>query len=302
MLELTRGYAAAVLDEAQVSGNLDRVVTGLEGLSSTLVASEALRNVLTDGSVPSEQRSALLNDLLTSRVDSAVCSLATFAVHYERATELPKTYEQLLEIATERAQSAPPVGSSPLEAESPIGRTGGLERMRGYAERVFERIDSQDGVDEVEDELFRLARIAEQQRDLRAALSGAGVALEARLGVLNELLSSKVRRETLSLIAYVLRTGRARDLVGALDYLVELAATERGRRVAEVRAAVELSDSERERLVAALSERTRRSVELRVVIDPSVIGGLGVSVGDTVIDGTVRYRLERLREALLSPS
>jgi F-type H+-transporting ATPase subunit delta len=87
--------------------------------------------------------------------------------------------------------------------------------------------------------------------------------------------------------------------VDALDYLVEVAAADRGRRVADVRAAVDLDADERQRLSEALSRTMRRPVELRVRIDPSVLGGIGISVGDTVIDGTVRHRLEQLRESLL---
>ncbi len=110
-----------------------------------------------------------------------------------------------------------------------------------------------------------------------------------------------MRFDTLQLCAYVLRAGRARDLVGALESLVELAAAERGRRLADVRSAVELDEDERDRLTAALARIARRPVELRVHIDPSVIGGLSIIVGDTIIDGTVRHRLEQLRESLLQP-
>ena len=68
--------------------------------------------------------------------------------------------------------------------------------------------------------------------------------------------------------------------------------------MADIRAAVELDESERERLALALSRIMRRQVELRVRIDPSVLGGVSISVGDTVIDGSVRHRLDKLREAL----
>ncbi|MHB1988607.1 MAG: ATP synthase F1 subunit delta [Acidimicrobiales bacterium] len=300
MLELVRGYAAAVLDGAEKDGTLGGVVSGLEAVRTVLVASEPLRLALTDASIPSAARGALFSDLLEPKVRAEVVALATFAIVYERATELPKTYEQLLEIAETRARQQQ--GRTAVEPEPPIGRGGALERLRGFAERAFERVEDQQVIDTIEDELFRVARIAEQHRELRTALSAPQTPLEARLLLLGDLMSGKVRDDTLSLLGYVLRCGRARDLVGAIDYLVELAAGERGRRVADVRAAVELDSDERSRLSAALGRRTRRTVELRVVIDPSVIGGIGVSVGDTVVDGTVRHRLERLRETILQPS
>jgi F-type H+-transporting ATPase subunit delta len=89
-----------------------------------------------------------------------------------------------------------------------------------------------------------------------------------------------------------------RDLVGTLEWLVELAAEERGRRVASVRSAVPLRPAERSHLAAALSRMVERDVEVREIIDPSVIGGILVTVGDLVIDGTVRLRVEHLRDML----
>lgn len=302
MLELVRGYAAAVLDVAEEAGSVEDVAAAMRALGGLLVSSPRLRNALTDGSIPGHSRSGVLADLLEGKAEAGAVALATFPVLYERASELPKTYEQLIELAEQRvARRAQPGASRPV-AEPPIGRSGGLERLRGFAERVFETVDSPGDVDGIEDELFRLARTVEQHPQLRAALSKPQTPLAERVGVVDSLLASKVRPETLRLAEYVLACGRARDVVGALDYLVELAAHERGRRVAEVRAAVELGTDERERLTTALSRRTRRRVELRIAVDPAVIGGISVSVGDTVIDGTLRHRLEQLRDTLLQPA
>lgn len=300
MLELVRGYAAAVFDEAEAAGRLEGAVSTLHAVRGVVVSSERLRGALTDGSIPASERAAVLVDLLEGKVSPEAMALVTFPVINERPGESPKSYEQLLEVAESR--QARLAAGGPIESEPPIGRSGALERLRGFAERTFERLEDQATVDAIEDELFRFARIAEQHHGLRAAIAGPVTALEARLEILDDLLEGKVRPETIALLGYVLRTGRARDLVGTVDYLVNLAAAERGRRVAEVRAAVELGEDERARLAAALGRLVRRTVELRVVIDPSVIGGIGVSVGDTVIDGTIRHRLDQLRDSLLLPS
>jgi ATP synthase F1 delta subunit len=100
----------------------------------------------------------------------------------------------------------------------------------------------------------------------------------------------------------VIRAGHLRDLVHTFDWLVQLAAAERGRRIADVRTAVDLDASQRAQLAAALTRTAGRPVEVRVRLDPEVIGGMLVSIGDTVIDGTVRYRLERLRDTLVPTS
>ena len=69
------------------------------------------------------------------------------------------------------------------------------------------------------------------------------------------------------------------------------------RLVSEVRSAIPLTDDQKQRLVEALNKATGKRVSLKVVIDPSVLGGLVARVGDTVIDGTVRHRLDQLRTA-----
>ena len=79
---------------------------------------------------------------------------------------------------------------------------------------------------------------------------------------------------------------------------MQRAAAEREHEVAEVRTAVDLDDEQRRRLTEALERATGKKIELKVIRDPTVIGGVVARVGDTVIDGTVRHRLEQLREAL----
>jgi F-type H+-transporting ATPase subunit delta len=297
MLELVRGYATATFDAAERAGRIATVAAELAEMSRLLVASEELRGVVTDASIGDASRRAVLEDLLGDKVSTEALSPFTFAVSSERAAELPKTLERLVEMA-ELESSRVAVGEPP-GAEPPAGRSGAYERIRGYGERIFEQVTSNSEVDEIEDELFRLARIAQQTVSLRQALADSASPIERRLAVLRDLLTGRVEPATVLLAGYVLRAGRSRDFVGALDYLVEIAAAERGRRVADVRAAVELDAGERRRLSEALSRIVRRPVELRVRIDPSVLGGISISVGDTVIDGTVRHRLEQLREALM---
>ena len=93
-------------------------------------------------------------------------------------------------------------------------------------------------------------------------------------------------------------SGRGRDLPAIIAKLVERAAAEKDRAVAEVRSAVPLTDDQKDRLAAALANATGKQVEVKVVVDPSVLGGLVATVGDTVIDGTVRSRLDQLKALL----
>jgi len=303
MLELVRGYTTAALDAVErqgdsgTEGGLGRFAGDLSAVAELLVASEPLRVAMTDPAIPAQARSAVLEDLLSGRIGGEALRVLTFVVAWERPGELPKTVDQLVETVDFARQSAEDGGREP--AEPPIGRAGALERLRGYAEWEFEAVTEPAEVDEIEDELFRLSRIVDDTRTLKDALTNPELPVATRVALLSQLVSGKVHGATERLAPYVLRAGRLRDVPGALGYLAELAARERGRRVAHVRAAVALSGSEADRLAAALGRVVRRPVELRVTIDPAVIGGVEVEVGDTVIDGTLRHRLEQLRETLL---
>ena len=91
---------------------------------------------------------------------------------------------------------------------------------------------------------------------------------------------------------------RAGDLPAIVDRFLELSAEQRKHEVAEVRAAVPLDEGVRDRLANALSHATGKQVEVKVVVDPNVLGGVVARIGDTVIDGSVRHRLDQLKERM----
>jgi F-type H+-transporting ATPase subunit delta len=116
--------------------------------------------------------------------------------------------------------------------------------------------------------------------------------------VVEDLLGERAHPLTTALVSFVVGAGRARDLPAIIDKLVARAATERNREVAEVRSAVPLDDDQRQRLAEALGNATGKQLEVRVIVDESILGGIVAQVGDTVIDGSVRRRLEQLRAHL----
>ena len=99
-------------------------------------------------------------------------------------------------------------------------------------------------------------------------------------------------------MSFVVGAGRARDLPAIVDRIVSSAAATRNAEVAEVRSAMPLDEGQKQRLAQALANATGKTVEVRVIIDPSVLGGIVAQVGDTVIDGSIRRRLEQLKEQL----
>jgi F-type H+-transporting ATPase subunit delta len=172
------------------------------------------------------------------------------------------------------------------------------DRNLAYADALFGVARAEGSLGEVEDELFRFSQTLQGSDELRTALTDEHIPAFRRQQIVEDLLEGKSSRVTTALVSLVVGAGRARDLPAIVRQLVERSAAEANKEVAEVRTAVNLSATQRERLTAALNKATGKQVELKVVLDPSVLGGIVAQVGDTVIDGSVRYRLHQLKQAL----
>ena len=170
-------------------------------------------------------------------------------------------------------------------------------RVHHYAQALLEVIAAEGGLNELQDELFRFSRVIEGNDELREALTDPHLPAARRTQICEDLLGGKASDVTVALVSLVVGTGRARDLPAIVNRLLELTASEGDRSVAEVRSAVELTEDQKVRLAAALKAATGRDVDVVVVVDPSVLGGIVTQIGDTVIDGSVRHRLAQLRES-----
>ena len=170
------------------------------------------------------------------------------------------------------------------------------ELIHGYAEALFRVVRAEGELDRVEDELYRFGKTLETTHELKQALSDQTLEKGQRVKILEELLGDKVSEHTLGLLTFIVSQGRARHLPQILEEVSELAAEARNSVVAEVRTAIPLDGEQRKKLAEALSKATGKRVEVKVLVDPSVIGGVVAKVGDTVIDGTIKHRLEQLRE------
>lgn len=172
------------------------------------------------------------------------------------------------------------------------------DRIEGYATAVLEVARAEGALQRVGDELYRIARMFESSQPLREALSDRRIPTERRLAIVEEILGERTSPLTLGLVAFVVGVGRAGELSAIADRVADRAAAEEERVIAEVRSAVDLDDDQIARLAASLGRATGKRVEVKVVVDPSVVGGITARVGDTVIDGSVRRRLTQLRERL----
>ncbi|MCU1354596.1 MAG: atpH [Acidimicrobiales bacterium] len=172
------------------------------------------------------------------------------------------------------------------------------DRTTAYAEALFAVARAEGPLAEVEDELFRVAQVVRGNDELRDKLADPHIPVALRQQIVVDLLDGKAQPATVNLVSLVVGNGRVRELPAIVDELVAMTAREGNKEVAEVRSAIALTDDQKTRLAAALGKATGKQVEIKVILDPSVQGGLVAQVGDTVIDGSVRRRLDQLKNAL----
>jgi F-type H+-transporting ATPase subunit delta len=146
-----------------------------------------------------------------------------------------------------------------------------------------------------DDEILRFAQALEANDELRNTLVDPHVPAATRQQIVEDLLQGKASDVTTAAVSLVVGAGRAGDFPAIARALVAKLASASGRDVAQVRSAVALSEDQVSRLAASLKQATGKDVDVRVTVDPSVLGGIVTTIGDTVIDGSVRSRLAQVK-------
>lgn len=171
------------------------------------------------------------------------------------------------------------------------------DRIDGYAAALFELAKAEGELSKVEREFYSIGRTFASSTELRDTLSDPKLPSDRKQAILDDLVGGRVSGVTVAMLNLVVSQGRAADIPAIAERLAGRAAASAGKQLAEVRSAIELDEATVARLTAALSRAVGTEVEVRTVVDPSVLGGIVATVGDTVIDGTVKRRIESLRTA-----
>ncbi|MEU4230289.1 F0F1 ATP synthase subunit delta [Nonomuraea sp. NPDC026600] len=258
----------AVVEErfnaAAGSADLGRLAEDLNAIADLLDREHGLRRALSDPARPAAQKAQVVRGLLGGKVAEAAIATAEAAVEakWSRAGDLADVLERLGVIA------------AAAEAEA------------------------QGTLDDVEDELFRFGRIVAANPELRRALTDPAAPEEGKRQLLQDLLGSRVAPTSLRLITQLVVHPRGRSLEAGLEELGRLVAQQRQRLVASVRSAVELTEEQKRRITTWLRTSYGRDVHINVEVDPRVLGGFSVRIGDEIIDTTIVGRIEEVRRRL----
>lgn len=250
-----RESLTALTDSTSVDAT--QLADELAAVTGLLDREVSLRRVLVDPSSSGERKAALVGSVLDGKVSGSAVDLVSGMVRSRWSA--PRDLVDAVEVLADSADL--------VAAE----RDGSLE--------------------ETEDELFRFSRTVSSSPQLRAALANPSAAPEAKAQLLHTLLGGKARPATERLVTRLVSQPRGRSLEGGLEALSKLAAERRNRSVAIVTTAVPLSDQQKQRLGSVLAKLYGRQMHLNLDVDPEVLGGITVRIGDEVINGSIADRL-----------
>lgn len=170
-----------------------------------------------------------------------------------------------------------------------------------YAKALNASIADDAELDAIQNALLEAAEVVRDHHDFRTLITNPAVPLEKRLTALNDLLNQMKAPDTVAgLVRVLLRRGRILELPRVALFFHELADARLNRVGAEVTTAVPLQDEEREKLRKSLTAYSGREIRMTTQVDPAIVGGVVARIGDTVIDGSLRTRLARLKQSLIS--
>jgi F-type H+-transporting ATPase subunit delta len=263
---MLRGASAEAKQELSsrlesLSGDAATIGEELFVVASVLRSEAAVRRIVTDASIEGDAKAGLVGNVFGNALGSESLDLVKDAVtrRWTVTRDLADTIEYLGAVATVRS--------------------AGDEGSR------------------VSDELFQVRQTVDSHADLRSALSDPARSTADKSGLLRQLFEGKVQQATLRLVAQAV-SGSHGSVDRGLEEFQHVAAEAKDEKIATVHTARDLADSERDRLAQALSQQYATTVHLQVVVDPGVIGGLRVEIGDDVIDGTVASKLDDAQRKL----
>lgn len=265
----SRGAAAAVEQAltAALDGGVDRasLAEDLFGVTGLLDGNASLRRALADPSGEGSAKQGLADQLLQGQVSAAAQQIVGTAAAQRWADERDL--------------------SDTLESSAVAS--------------LLAKAEAEGRIDAVEDELFRFERIVAGDAELRDTLATRNTDAEGKAGLVRTLLEGKAAPETVRLAEQAVRAPRGRRLDRTLEAYLTLAAQRREQLTALVTVAAPLTEQQSARLSTQLEAMYGKAIKLNTVLDPDVLGGIRVQVGDEVMDGTISRRIDEARRHVI---
>lgn len=255
----------ARLDEHRHDAQLPGLAGELFAAADLIESDTVLRTALSDAGQPKEARAGTARSLFDGRLSGLAVDTVADAVS-QRWPDPRSMVEAIEDLASEAS---------------------------------FIVAENEGSLDAVEDELFAFSRAVATSPDLQLALTDPAVGPQAKASLVRTLLEGRAGGASTQVLAHAMSTLRGRRADAVIEDLIDLAAEQRGRSVAEVRVAHPLTDEQSRRLTDALTRRYGRQIRLNVAVDPQVVGGVSVRVGTEVIDATIASRIEQARRTLV---
>lgn len=253
------------LDENRTNSDFTTVAEQLFSVADLVNTESVLRSALADSGQLTAVRENLAKDVFADRVSPLALGVISTAVIQRWSEDMDLVYA--------------------------------LEEL---AEQAVLTIAQNDGtLDSTEEEIFLFGRAVDSSAELQMALTNPATSPEAKAAIVHDLLAGRSTAAASSLLEYSISHLHGRRIDAVVTHLVEMAAKQRDRVVAKIRVAAPLTPEQGEKLASILSTMKGRTVRLNVAVDPAVLGGVHIEIGDEVIDGTVAAKMEQARRAVL---
>lgn len=171
--------------------------------------------------------------------------------------------------------------------------------VKSYAEALFQVGRAEETLDRVEEELTRLNKSLDSNAELREFLSDPKISADGKKSALFEIFGGKISPVTLHWINMIVDQGRQRRLPTIIEAFFTLAQEAREKVTAEVITSLPLSEDQADRLAQELSKVTKKRVFLKPMVDDSILGGVIVKIENKVIDGSVKHRLQEMKNEMI---
>ena len=255
------GTAAGLAADALTS-----LADDLAAVTKLLINESALTKLLAEPADTAAAKVGLVDKLLTGKIGDPALKLVRTAVSQRWSTE--------------------------------ANLVDGIEHIARLA--LLQRASAAGEVDEVEDQLFQFGRVLDAEPKLSALLSDYTTDAAGRIALLDKVVGSgsSANGTAAALLAQTIGLLRGERADEAVIDLAELAVARRGEVVAHVSAAADLTDAQHDRLAAVLTRIYGHPVSVQLHVDPELLGGLSITVGDEVIDGSIASRLAAAQNQL----